>query len=138
MQEINRNCWEWKCINGTSFSVFHTEATLSIGLGNVLIMVTSILQNKMSMLRSRACQISLLFYPNTSKAVNITLSLLPPSQLVRTGTIPETGLRCVRGPVRSHPLHKYCSDLPKRILIEQALIKSELFSCWYLNLLLVT
>ena len=34
-----------KSINVTSFSVFHTEATVSIGLKNVLRMVTSILQN---------------------------------------------------------------------------------------------
>ena len=32
-------------MNVTSFSVFHTEATVSIGLKNVLRMVTSILQN---------------------------------------------------------------------------------------------
>ena len=52
----------------TSFSVFHTtEATVSIGLKHVLRMATSILQNQMSMLRSRACQISLSFHPNSSK-----------------------------------------------------------------------
>ena len=48
----------------TSFSVFHTEATVSIGLKNVLRMVTSILQNYMSMLRSKARQISLSFLPD--------------------------------------------------------------------------
>ena len=58
----------------TSFSVFHTEVTVSIGLKNVLRMV-------------RARQISLSFHPNTSKVENITLSPLSPSQLVRTGTI---------------------------------------------------
>ena len=41
----------------------------------------------MSMLRSRALQISLSFPPNTSKVENITLLLPPNSQLVRTGTI---------------------------------------------------
>ena len=56
----------------TSFSVFHTEVTARIGLKHVLRVVTSILQNQMSMLRSRAHQISLSFHPNSSKVENLT------------------------------------------------------------------
>ena len=73
----------------TSFSVFHFEATVSIGLRNVLRMVTSILQNQMSMLRSRVRHSLSFFYPSSSKVGNILLSLFPPLQLVRTGTIPR-------------------------------------------------
>ena len=61
----------------TSFSKVHTEETVSIGLKNVLRMVTSILHNQISMLRSRACQLPLSFFPNSSKVkIKIRSSLV--------------------------------------------------------------
>ena len=60
----------------------------SIGLKNILRMVKSILQNYMSMLRSRVCKISLSFV----------------RLLIQQTTM--NGLRHARGPVRSNPLHR--------------------------------
>ena len=39
----------------------------------------------------QSMSVSLIFYPNSNKEGNFTLSLLTPSQLVRTGTIREGG-----------------------------------------------
>ena len=66
-------------MNVTSLSVFHTKVTVSIGLRNVLRMVTSILQNKMSMLRSRARQSLSFILPQLRQGRKLQLLITTPS-----------------------------------------------------------
>ena len=65
---------------------FILKITVSIGLNRVLRMVTSLLQNQMSMVRSRAHSISLSFTPTKARQEILHSRLFPPdnsSELVR-------------------------------------------------------
>ena len=54
-------------INVTSFSVFHIEATVCIGLKNKFIIVTFILQNYMSMLEAERVKSLFHFIPTHAR-----------------------------------------------------------------------